>query len=182
MSETTNPEGSAEQSGLISVRLGRLLQRLDERVEAGDFENRSEAVREGTRRMVLEAEIAEREDDPELVTDGGHAAPPTSVAELASRVEDLTVQAIGQGVDEEDAVGALGAVADVLSEDLELDDDPHSYSPDGIYVWDHETEGVVSEDFADLEEARAFADERVGYEAVDGRPLTEKEDVQEADQ
>lgn len=47
-----------------------LLERLDRRVEAGEFANRSEAVREATRRTCLEAELLERAaDDPDLDPD-----------------------------------------------------------------------------------------------------------------
>lgn len=45
----------------VTVRVPkRLLERVDDRVEAGEFANRSEAFREATRRAVLESEVHER--------------------------------------------------------------------------------------------------------------------------
>lgn len=104
-------------------------------------------------------------------------SPPESRADLLDAVADLAHDAVEFG--DVPAPEAATALLDAAKE-VESDDDAHVYSPDAVYIWDHETEGVVRDDFDDLDEARAFADERVGYEAVDGRPLTEG--AQEGDQ
>lgn len=47
----------------VTVRFpDHLLERLDARVEAGEFSDRSEALREGARRVATEGEVLERLD------------------------------------------------------------------------------------------------------------------------
>lgn len=55
-------------TGRVSVRFDdRLLDRLDQLVEAGVYRDRSEAIREATRRVCLEAELLDRAaDDPDV--------------------------------------------------------------------------------------------------------------------
>lgn len=60
------------ESPTISVRVPeRLLDRVDARIEAGEFDNRSELLREGARRIALEAEVSDRLEEHPIAPDGG---------------------------------------------------------------------------------------------------------------
>lgn len=65
--------GTSQETTTVSIRFSeRLLDRVDARVEAGDFETRSDLLREGARRIALEAEVSERlETEHPIAPDGG---------------------------------------------------------------------------------------------------------------
>lgn len=62
--DANDADGSGEQpAGRTTVRLGdRLANRVDALVEMGVWETRSEAIREGTRQLVLRAEVERRSE------------------------------------------------------------------------------------------------------------------------